>query len=70
MNTCDTCKWWSVVKFESEPIYAKPYEAGELHLCNNPKLESYTEDGLSVETDSPSAILTGGKFGCIHWESK
>lgn len=57
MNTCDSCRWWKI-------------ENGGFGQCQCPKTsDSLPEfDGMGIEWPIDSYIVTGPKFGCIHYE--
>ena len=63
MNTCDTCSHWQW-----------PYgDDGERHLCCHPSVGSREvpfRDGAKIENrGDATGIITGPKFGCVHWEA-
>lgn len=64
MNTCDTCKWWTM---ETGPYGRLPERA-----CSHIKLsdDSEGDDRLNYEMHEGGRLFTGPKFGCIHHEPK
>lgn len=70
MNTCDTCKWWSVYGSHTAPRYPR-----NLSLCWHHNIGpidgtlTQLDDYLSTTQFGVRAV-TGPKFGCIHHEPK
>lgn len=66
MNTCDTCQWWDHVS------WSHVYDGDEHRkICGNAKVQdSGEDDGAAIHKSIDSSILTGPKFGCIHWSPK
>lgn len=72
MNTCDACKWWRG-KVVVDPRYGNLWA-----YCASPNLyvDQRVEgnDGnarIASGNDIPLAdLITGPKFGCLHWEAK
>ena len=70
MNTCDQCKWWGVAYDPSMSDYF-------IHLRYKPceHIGEYvaSESGASIDGSEMGVspiIVTGPKFGCIHWTAK
>lgn len=68
MNTCDTCKYWKLMKGN----YKTPKFR---HTCENEKIQeawnedNQDEDALMYSYTEGGAFYPGPKFGCIHWKS-
>lgn len=67
MGTCDTCRHWAPSTEAHRTEYAM--------TCESPKwlrgylVDAVPADGVLVENDEGWAVLTGPKFGCVHWEA-
>ncbi len=59
---CINCKWWN--GHITEGIY-------RYNICNNTAFDNkeYPPNGIAAD-DEDYVVLTGPKFGCIHYESK
>lgn len=65
MNTCDTCKHYTMPEAE------RP-DAGDCALIDEDRHRPNGVDGLSsgAEYLYESWVYVGPKFGCIHWMAK
>lgn len=82
MNTCDTCQWWlkepgldveELVKQENNP------RCRIFHRCMCPTIGvrrlnreniEREDSALPLWVDGIGVLVTGPKFGCLHWEAK
>lgn len=69
MNTCDTCKWWGMEQ------YRHVFDGDDFKLCGNTKVNEWKgsntdPDTVCLHKSIDTSIITGPKFGCIHWEAK
>lgn len=63
MNTCDTCKYWE----HHSDMIDDPTWPTKKCLC--PKMEDgYEGDDACTSDGEEYGIMTGPKFGCIHYE--
>lgn len=79
MSTCKDCMYWSPNITPADfADHGGPLAAGRMCMCDHDKLcgcRRY-EDGSSIDINNDCAdsaidgqpILTGGNFGCIHFE--
>jgi hypothetical protein len=63
MNTCDTCRFWTLDKSDvtgdcSSPKWQRGYGIATTAIM---------PDGVLVENDEGWGFTTAPKFGCIHW---
>lgn len=61
MNTCEHCRHWG----EEEIWHTKGRQCQQASLYPPSK-----EDQMGIEDGAHAFIVTGPKFGCIHWEPK
>jgi len=69
MNTCETCKWWSITK---NPLFE------DMGKCNNDDVffpisfgyKHARNNMCGVGCCNTEDVFVGKNFGCIHWEGK
>lgn len=69
MNTCEHCRYWDEEEVPFSWTDGSPYTF--LRACKNLDLKcGDKEDGAFVFANSAHELLTGPKYGCVHWEPK
>jgi hypothetical protein len=72
MTTCDTCKHWGPHVNQSK--IANPI----MGACKSPAIDHQDAMGVADNPSfafvdcpaEPGKLVTGPKFGCVHWEGK
>jgi hypothetical protein len=73
MNTCDTCKHWGQIDNAPPGAYGDctALLSDSSPTDNSPPDGAYIPEACDRYGDRlQPELITGPKFGCIHWEAK